>query len=124
MPLKVQVRASFGENDACVDVLRRLTHNGDRIGVALRRVLLRYEDVMQHTPSPSPELVRDLSQALVAARLDLLSRVEYPERSEVIDAVRRAPITEDRARKMCAVIADMPFAQYAKLIEATEQMYG
>lgn len=123
MTLSLTARLSLREDDPCLAELRRLTMSGERSTVALRRVLYRYADIMKNTGSSPGEIVRDLADVLVSSRVDLIGRVEYPLRDEVIKAVSESPIPEPIRRKLVKYIETINYAEYAKLIEAVELMY-
>lgn len=123
MVMTVHARISIREDDPALNELRRLTMAGERVPVAVRRALNRYAAMMANT-TPSPgDIVRDISHVVVSTRIDLLGRIGYPDREELLNAISSAPVDASLRRKLEKYVERLTYPEYAKLIEAVELMY-
>lgn len=120
--LRLQARLSVAEGDATYLMLRRLTRGTEKSSQGLRRAVLRYGQIMDNTDPPPPQLVVELHNLLVAERVDLLNRVEYPLKSEILSAVDKSAIQASKRKAIHHEIDGMSFAEYGKLMEAVELM--
>lgn len=120
--LRLQARLSVAEGDDTYMTMRRLTRGGEKVGTGLRRALLRYAQIMEATDSPSPQVVLELHEILATHRNDLLNRMEYPAKGEVLETIKGSTSPERKRKALHAEVDGLSFAEYAKLMEAVELM--
>lgn len=123
MTLSVVARVTLKDDDPKLKDLRRLVMAGEKSGTAMRRVLYRYVQLMDNIPPSPGDVVRDLGECLVSRRPDLIGRLEYPSKDELLEAIENSPIPQQTRYRLKRYIEVIGFPEYAKLMEAVELMY-
>jgi len=123
-PLRVSVRMSFAEKSELYWIFTRRKREGERDADVLRRMVIRYNQMLQNSSMPDPNGVMVLSQLLSQNSIDLMFQSEYPKRSDVSKVIEAAAIPEEDRRKLTIWIEEMTYGDYCKLIEAVENYYN
>jgi NAD-dependent oxidoreductase involved in siderophore biosynthesis len=119
--MKVTITATFDDEDQIVEVVRRQTRVGEKNTAVLRRILNRYVELIARTSVPPSDVVA-LLNTVVEQNYTLLMAPVYPERDVMLIAVANSTLEPLHAAALADYIRECDFAQFAKLVEAVENM--
>jgi hypothetical protein len=121
--MRLSAQLSLHANDPLIDVLTRCTRSSERPSHGLRRIITRYQQMIECTTEPIPELVELLARVMVERHaLPLLNMDSYPEKAQVVDAIKSSTMETKIANEIIKAISDMRFVDFARLIESVELM--
>jgi hypothetical protein len=123
MTLRIAMSMSIREDDPIVLDIRRASMSGESSSKALRRIITRYSEMLNNTPPSPGEVVRDLARVIVEHQVDLIGRMNYPRKDEVISLIHSSTVEAHVRKRLAIFIEQTSFTEYAKLIEAVELMY-
>lgn len=123
-PLRAYVRLSFSEGSKLYNILRRNQRESEKPSENLKRIVLRYDQLLENATPPSPNTVVKLGQILMQTGFDTLFQNTYPTKTEVCNLVAQVAMPQEDINSVINQIDVMTFTDFAKLIEAVENYYN
>jgi hypothetical protein len=121
MALSLLITLRIKEDDAAAYTIRRAMRISERPSLALKRIVNRYESILQNTPSPPAEYVDSL-YTVFACSMQFRVGIDYPIREHVINLVRESTLPEEKIQSLITYLERISFVEYARLMEAVEVM--
>ena len=120
--LKLVASVSFDEDSDGALIIQRMMKSGEkRPSKALRRIVMRYAQMLAETPPPKPEMLMLIARALGGHKL--CYGYDYPDievmRTNILNS---AHINKNEKQAAVNYIMGITFAEYARLCEALEAL--
>lgn len=126
MSKSIQTRITY-ERDGIIDkLLMKSLGSQPEVGkasVAARRMLCRYQQLIERTRDPDAEMVTLVGTAIRDHDINLLYQDVYPSRKTVSDIITTLPIPAAASQALVIKLERFTYAEYCKLIEAIEAYY-
>lgn len=120
--LSFRGKISLNEGDDLLPHIQRLTWPSENGSAGVRRAISRYASLIENAKPSPPDIVRDLSDAIMSSRIDLIGSMRYPSQPHVLSAIDNAAISAERREKLKVYVQRLQLLEFAKLIEAIEVM--
>jgi hypothetical protein len=123
MSLTLNVKLTIKENDPIVNDIMRLTRSSERTSLGVRRLINRYKLILDNCPPCPDKIIRDLANTISTIGFDLLGRIGYPPKDELLRVIENAPVEKETRISLIKYIENCTYVSYAKMIEGVENMY-
>lgn len=122
----LQTRVTYPRDGSIDRILSRLTGSTtsvNRTSALVRRIILRYQQMLDEAGEPDVNLIVTIGDAIVNNQITLLWGETYPSKADILKLLRDLPLPLVERDRLSTTVEQLPFAEYARLIEAIEHYH-